>query len=304
VRERSSRKNSSALEEDSNFGGYQLNRPQMHATLHSEFIQSDRWAEALQTLDLSLEEVIHIRSVLTKAEMEGLPLDGTLKEDVERGRVCFLCMKTRFGFWAGYGCKCQLCKQKVCQKCSAKMSIPLEQFSTTPVFVLGPPASASTNNGKKCDSRKQPKVRKSDSFIRTGSFRSRMSSFLGGGGGRRSCDHGSTNSCNSSVPNSPNLGRQNSQGLTASLETFRNFGDEEDEYANTVVASASSVTNLTGGLFTNRRKQSNPKTSTEMMNICEDCKEMVLQVIRAQSTARRLQLAKQLFIGQAGVADA
>merc|ERR1719317_7837 len=62
---------------------YQLNQRQMHATLHSEFIQSDRWAEALQTLDLTLDEVIHIRSVLTKAEMESLPLDGSLKEDVE-----------------------------------------------------------------------------------------------------------------------------------------------------------------------------------------------------------------------------
>ena len=85
-------------------------------------ILQDRWAEALQTLDLTLDEVIHIRSVLTKAEMEGLPLDGTLKEDVERGKICFLCMKTRFGFWSGYGHKCQLCKQKICHKCSTKVS--------------------------------------------------------------------------------------------------------------------------------------------------------------------------------------
>ena len=76
----------------------------------------------MQTLDLTLDEVIHIRSVLTKAEMEGLPLDGTLKEDVERGKICFLCMKTRFGFWSGYGHKCQLCKQKICHKCSTKVS--------------------------------------------------------------------------------------------------------------------------------------------------------------------------------------
>ena len=47
----------------------------------------EHWATALQTLDLTLEEVIHIRSVLTKAELEGLPLDGSLKEDVEKGKV-------------------------------------------------------------------------------------------------------------------------------------------------------------------------------------------------------------------------
>ena len=42
---------------------------------------------ALQTLDLSLEEVVHIRSVLTRAELEALPLDGCLKQDVEKRKV-------------------------------------------------------------------------------------------------------------------------------------------------------------------------------------------------------------------------
>ena len=45
------------------------------------------WAAALQTLELTLDEVVHIRSVLTKAELENLPLEGTLKEDVEKGKV-------------------------------------------------------------------------------------------------------------------------------------------------------------------------------------------------------------------------
>ena len=43
------------------------------------FFFQDKWAKTLETLDLNMDEVIHIRSVLTKAEMEGLPLDGTLK---------------------------------------------------------------------------------------------------------------------------------------------------------------------------------------------------------------------------------
>ena len=50
-------------------------------------VNQDGWATALQTLELTLEEVIHIRSVLTKAELENLPLDGNLKEDVEKGKV-------------------------------------------------------------------------------------------------------------------------------------------------------------------------------------------------------------------------
>ena len=83
------------------------------------FLQ-EHWATALQTLDLTLDEVVHIRTVLTKAELESLPLDGSLKEDVEKGKVCFLCMKTRFGFFSR-GCKCELCSRQVCAKCSTKV---------------------------------------------------------------------------------------------------------------------------------------------------------------------------------------
>ncbi len=99
----------------------------------------------MHALDLNLDEVIHIRTVLTKAELEGLPLEGTLKDDVEKGKVglihcskrirdclsrpllilvpqiCFLCMKTRFSFFT-WGVRCQLCKQQVCAKCSSKVS--------------------------------------------------------------------------------------------------------------------------------------------------------------------------------------
>ena len=55
--------------------------------LNGLYFFQEHWATALQTLDLTLDEVIHIRSVLTKAELEGLPLDGSLKEDVEKGKV-------------------------------------------------------------------------------------------------------------------------------------------------------------------------------------------------------------------------
>ena len=47
----------------------------------------EHWATALKTLTLTLDEVVHIRSVLTKAELESLPLDGDLKDDVAKGKV-------------------------------------------------------------------------------------------------------------------------------------------------------------------------------------------------------------------------
>ena len=48
---------------------YKMNTSQMHANLQEEY-NSPEWQRALQTLNLSLEEVAHIRSVLTKAELE------------------------------------------------------------------------------------------------------------------------------------------------------------------------------------------------------------------------------------------
>ena len=44
----------------------------------------------LKTLDLRLEEVAHIRSVLTKAELEAMPLDSGLRDSIARGKVNLL----------------------------------------------------------------------------------------------------------------------------------------------------------------------------------------------------------------------
>lgn len=38
-------------------------------------------------LTLTLQELVHIRSVLTKAEIESLPVEGHFKEDVENRKV-------------------------------------------------------------------------------------------------------------------------------------------------------------------------------------------------------------------------
>ena len=43
--------------------------------------------DALKTLNLKLDEVAHIRSVLTKAQLDGLPIDGNIRDHVERGKV-------------------------------------------------------------------------------------------------------------------------------------------------------------------------------------------------------------------------
>lgn len=51
----------------------------------------------MECLSLTLEEIVHIRSVLTKAELESLPVEGHVKEDVEKRKVRY------FGFfWRMY----------------------------------------------------------------------------------------------------------------------------------------------------------------------------------------------------------
>lgn len=55
-------------------------------------------------LSLTLEEIVHIRSVMTKAELEGLPIEVRIKEDVERRKV------KEIYFWAFvlFRCSCSV----------------------------------------------------------------------------------------------------------------------------------------------------------------------------------------------------
>ncbi|XP_066937483.1 protein spire homolog 1 isoform X3 [Macrobrachium rosenbergii] len=105
-----------------------------------DFLSSAHFSSRLDCLALTLEEVVHIRNVLTKADLEALPLDLTIKEDMAKGKICFLCMKTRFGFFGPRGIECRLCKRIVCKKCATKMRIPTEHFSNIPVQMLTPQA--------------------------------------------------------------------------------------------------------------------------------------------------------------------
>lgn len=89
-----------------------------------ESLNDQQWKEAVGVSDrlaLTLEEIVHIRSVMTKAELEGLPVGIRVKEDVERRKVCFLCLRTRFTIFGQWGVKCKLCQRTVCSKCYSKV---------------------------------------------------------------------------------------------------------------------------------------------------------------------------------------
>lgn len=290
------------LEEESFLSpSYGLNTAQMHANLQSEFLQSEHWAAALETLDLNLDELVHIRSVLTKAELESLPLDGTFKEDVEKGKICFLCMKTRFGIFV-WGVRCQLCKQQVCSKCSSKMRIPLEHFSSIPSFALSPKVMPSLGQEtsqasstspdptlNQSEKQQQKKPIRTKSFVQT--IRNRVSSNLP-----------SLRNSAGSAPTSPELGRKSGIEPPGSMrDQTSGYGSlnylnvpEEDEYEGS--GSASLPANVLDGTKRGGSKKSKEESlQGAMLQVCSDCREMVLQVIRAQRTAKRFQMTKMMF---------
>lgn len=107
----------------------------------TETTETSDWKNSLNLndkLSLTLEEIIHIRSVMTKAELESLPVGVKVKEEVERRKLCFLCLRTRFTLFGQRGVNCKLCDRTVCIKCFTKMRVPRDQFRNVPVVLLSP----------------------------------------------------------------------------------------------------------------------------------------------------------------------
>lgn len=99
-------------------------------TIWTNSLDELQWKETLNATDklsLTLDEIIHIRSVMTKAELEGLPVGIKIKEEVERRKLCFLCLRTRFSLFGQRGVNCKLCDRTVCIKCFTKVSFSQAQ---------------------------------------------------------------------------------------------------------------------------------------------------------------------------------
>lgn len=279
---------SSLSQQDSSFSNnsprYQLNTSQMHASLQDEFNSSDQWHKALQTLNLNLEEVAHIRSVLTKAELEGLPLDGNVKDNVQKGRICFLCMKTKFGIFSR-GTKCDMCKQIICSKCQTKMRIPMEQFSATPVFTLSPTNDHNANQTK-------------DKLAKMG-----VPELAG------------INNTAGSAPSSPTLQRKNDNdagGRESPLIVDRittisdslpppSLQPQPFEPVSLPVISNPYATlpkkSSRRWSMIQSRSVARERLEGTLLTVCFDCKEMVLQVIRTARTTKKMQVARSVFFG-------
>ncbi|XP_052061608.1 protein spire homolog 1-like isoform X2 [Mytilus californianus] len=98
----------------------------------------NKWQHPIECLSLTLEEVMHIRTVLTKAELESLINQPEFYSMVSKGKVCFTCKEVKFSILGQWGNRCKICKRNVCNTCLRKMNIPTEHFQNIPVHTLSP----------------------------------------------------------------------------------------------------------------------------------------------------------------------
>ncbi|XP_056381952.1 protein spire homolog 2 isoform X2 [Hyla sarda] len=97
-----------------------------------------RWLEfshPVDTLALTVEEVINVRRVLVKAEMEKFLQSKELYTNLKKGKVC-CCCRTKFPLFS-WPANCLFCKRSACGSCSVKMKLPAKKLGHIPVYSVG-----------------------------------------------------------------------------------------------------------------------------------------------------------------------
>ncbi|XP_059205999.1 protein spire homolog 1 isoform X2 [Centropristis striata] len=102
---------------------------------------TEEFCYPVECLALTVEEVMHIRQVLVKAELEKFQQYKEIYTALKKGKVCFSCRTKRFSLFT-WSYTCQFCKRPVCSQCSKKMRLPSKPYSTLPIYSLGPSAVA------------------------------------------------------------------------------------------------------------------------------------------------------------------
>nr|XP_055075927.1 protein spire homolog 1 isoform X2 [Misgurnus anguillicaudatus] len=91
----------------------------------------------VECLTLTVEEVMHIRQVLVKADLEKFQPYKDVYNALKKGKLCFSCRTKKFSFFA-WSYTCQFCKRPVCSQCCKKMKLPAKPFTSLPISSLGP----------------------------------------------------------------------------------------------------------------------------------------------------------------------
>ncbi|MEQ2272472.1 Protein spire 1 [Xenotaenia resolanae] len=127
----------------------------------------------VECLTLTVEEVMHIRQVLVKAELEKFQQYKEVYNALKKGKLCFACRIKKFSLFT-WSYTCQFCKRPVCAQCSKKMRLPSKPYSTLPIYSLGPSAVA-TDNARAAAAPPEPEKHASGSGYGRHSLRRRLS---------------------------------------------------------------------------------------------------------------------------------
>ncbi|NWQ91001.1 SPIR2 protein, partial [Burhinus bistriatus] len=93
------------------------------------------FSHPVESLALTVEEMINVRRVLVKAEMEKFLQSKELYSSLRKGKVC-CCCRTKFPLFS-WPAACLFCKRSVCSSCSLKMKMPSKKLAHIPVYALG-----------------------------------------------------------------------------------------------------------------------------------------------------------------------
>ncbi|KTG47385.1 hypothetical protein cypCar_00038720, partial [Cyprinus carpio] len=95
----------------------------------------EEFSHPVDSLALTVEEVINVRRILVKAEMEKYMQNKELYNNLKKGKIC-CCCRVKFPLFS-WPSTCLLCKRSVCSSCSAKMKIPYKKMAHIPVYTVG-----------------------------------------------------------------------------------------------------------------------------------------------------------------------
>ncbi|NXW53569.1 SPIR2 protein, partial [Eurystomus gularis] len=93
------------------------------------------FSHPVESLALTVEEMINVRRVLVKAEMEKFLQSKELYSSLRKGKVC-CCCRAKFPLFS-WPAVCLFCKRSVCSSCSLKMKMPSKKLAHIPVYALG-----------------------------------------------------------------------------------------------------------------------------------------------------------------------
>nr|XP_057909113.1 protein spire homolog 1 isoform X1 [Doryrhamphus excisus] len=202
----------------------------------------------VECLSLTVEEVMHIRQVLVKAELEKFQQYKEIYTAMKKGKLCFCCRTKRFSFFT-WSYICQFCKKPVCAQCCKKMRLPSKPYSSLPIYSIG-----STNTLP----------------------RERISAMASAGQGLQVAGGPQTSAAAEAAPTPPSKGVKKASGAAAVKPEKSSSGHRRPSIHKTM-----SKLSKHGSLKSHEELELPPELTEDWatMEVCVDCKKFISDII-------------------------